>query len=338
VEFAAGHHGMRISERKAAMAGRSWGYWTEHKLNMLADYLPCFTTASSRARTTVYLDLFAGDIENVSKTTGEAIPGSPKVALDATPPFGKVVLFELPTEATRLRKQLQEDYPGRDVTVYPGDCNASIDTALRDLAPLASAPTFAFIDQYAAEIHWTTLVKLARFKRRSPYKVELWMLFAASMLPRGLGQDDPDRAAEFASRITAMYGTPVWRAIHDARQDGRLTAADMRYELVNLMRWRLERLLGYTITHTVEMKNTRGVPLYEMIFATDNAAGNRIMSHIYGLASERQPGMREEALSKLRVLQEAERGEFTLFPPPARTVKPGALYQHQPPEPPYHVR
>ena len=105
------------------MAGRSWGYWTEHKLSMLADYLPCFTTASSRARTTVYLDPFAGDIENVSRTTGEAIPGSPKVALDTTPPFGKVVLFELPTEATRLRKQLQEDYPSRDSTVYPGDCN-----------------------------------------------------------------------------------------------------------------------------------------------------------------------------------------------------------------------
>jgi three-Cys-motif partner protein len=230
VEFIAGDHGMRISERKAAMAERSWGYWTEHKLSMLADYLPRFTTASSRARTTVYLDLFAGDIENISMITGEAIPGSPKVALDTAPPFGKVVLFELPTEATRLRKQLQEDYPGRDFAVYPGDCNTSIDTALRDLAPLASAPTFAFIDQYAAEIHWTTLVKLARFKRRSPYKVELWILFAASMLPRGLGQDDPDRVAEFASRITAMYGTPVWRVIHDARQDGRLTAADMRYE------------------------------------------------------------------------------------------------------------
>jgi three-Cys-motif partner protein len=246
------------------------------------------------------------------------------VALDTTPPFGKVVLFELPTEATRLRKQLQEDYPGRDFTVYPGDCNTSIDTALRDLAPLASAPTFAFIDQYAAEIHWTTLVKLARFKRRSPYKVELWMLFAPSMLPRGLGQDDPDRVAEFASRITAMYGTPVWRAIHDARQDGRLTAADMRYELVNLMRWRLERLLRYTITHTVEMKNTRGVPLYEMIFATDNAAGNRIISHIYGLAAERQPRMREEALSKLRALQEEERGELTLFPPPGARGQAGS--------------
>jgi three-Cys-motif partner protein len=321
------------------MAERPWGYWTEQKLSMLADYLPCFTTASkTKARTTLYLDLFAGDVENVSRTTGVAIAGSPKVALDTAPPFGKVVLFELPAEAARLDQQLHRQYPGRDLVVYPGDCNLTIDQALRDLLPLASAPTFAFIDQYAAEIRWTTLGKLAQFKRRSPYKVELWLLFAPSMLPRGLGQDDPVRAAKFADRMTAMYGTPAWQHIHAARLEGRLSPADTRYELVNLMRWRLQKVLGYTVTHTFEMKNTHGGPMYEMIFATDNAAGNRIMSHIYGLAAERQPRMREEALATLRALEEERRGELALFPAPARTVAPGALYQHRPPEVPYHLR
>lgn len=28
---------------------RSWGFWTEQKLAMLADYLPAFTTASKKA-------------------------------------------------------------------------------------------------------------------------------------------------------------------------------------------------------------------------------------------------------------------------------------------------
>jgi three-Cys-motif partner protein len=320
------------------MPERPWGYWTEQKLSMLADYLPRFTTASKKARTTLYLDLFAGDVENVSRTTGEAISGSPKVALDTVPPFGKFILFELPAEAARLDEQLHKDYPGRDLTVYPGDCNLTIDQALCDLAPMASAPTFALVDQYAAEIRWTTLVKLAGFKRRSPYKVELWMLFAPSMLPRGLGQDDPRHVARFADRITATYGTTAWQPIHDARQAGRLSAAEARYELVNLMRWRLERALGYKVTHTFEMKNTLGRPVYEMIFATDNAAGNRIMSHIYGLAAERQPRMREDALAKLQAIEEEKRGELTLFPPVPRLVKPAALYQHRPPEVPYHLR
>jgi len=321
------------------MPERPWGYWTEQKLSMLADYLPCFTTAASKkAKTTLYLDLFAGDVENVSRTTGASIAGSPKVALDTVPPFGKVVLFELPAEAARLGQRLHRDYPGRDLTVYPGNCNLTIDQALRDLAPLARAPTFALIDQYAAEIHWTTLAKLAQFKRRSPNKVELWLLFAPSMLPRGLAQDDPGRVAEFADRITAMYGTPAWQHIHDARQAGRLGPADTRYELVNLMRWRLEWALRYKITHTFEMKNTHGGPLYEMIFATDNAAGNRIMSHIYGLAAERQPRMREDALAKVQAVREEKRGDLTLFPPLPRAVKAAALYQHRPPEPPYHLR
>jgi len=320
------------------MPERPWGYWTEQKLSMLADYLPCFTTASKRTQTTLYLDLFAGDVENVSRTTGAAISGSPKVALDTNPPFGKVILFEFPAEAARLEARLRLDYPGRDLTVYPGDCNVTIDQALCDLEPWASAPVFAFVDQYAAEIHWATLVKLAKFKRGSRYKVELWLLFAPSMLPRALGQDDPAHVAQFARRITAMYGTDAWQYIHAARLEGRLSPADMRYELVNLMRWRLENMLHYRITHTFEMKNTRGGPMYEMIFATDNAAGNSIMSYIYGVAAERQPQMRTEAFAKLREREEAERGELALFPAPARTVAPGALYQHRPPELPYHRR
>jgi three-Cys-motif partner protein len=63
---------------------------------MLSDYLHAFTTASQRAGRTLYLDLFAGEDRNLSRETGEEISGSPRRALDTTPPFSKVVLFELP--------------------------------------------------------------------------------------------------------------------------------------------------------------------------------------------------------------------------------------------------
>jgi hypothetical protein len=60
--------------------------------------------------------------------------------------------------------------------VYPGDCNFTIDQALCDLASVASAPTFALVDQCAAAIRWEALVKPAGFKRQSPYKAELWRI------------------------------------------------------------------------------------------------------------------------------------------------------------------
>ncbi|MDQ1710804.1 MAG: hypothetical protein QOE45_254 [Frankiaceae bacterium] len=316
---------------------RTWGYWTEQKLGMLAEYLPAFTTASQRARTTLYLDLFAGDVANTSRVTGEEIDGSPRVALNATPPLSVVRLFELPGQAERLEAQLHAEYPGRDLKVYAGDCNQTIDQALADLAQYNWAPTFALVDQYAAEIRWDTLAKLAAFKRLGKPKVELWLLFAASMLPRGLGGDDFDAIEAFADRITEMYGTQDWREAYEGRVGGLLSGGELRDELANLMRWRIENDLGYSVTHSFEMRNTRGTPLYSMIFATDHDAGNKIMRHIYGRAAERQPQMRAEAVARAKAAREAREGKLALFEPLVPQVKATDLYVHIPPNEPYRL-
>lgn len=318
------------------MVSRTWGYWTEQKLAMLAAYLPAFNNASRSVRMgTTYLDLFAGDTSNISRTTGDVISGSPLIALDALPPFARVVLFELPAQASRLEAVLRQRYPDRDLKVWAGDCNDRISDALAALERHRGAPTFALVDQYAAEIHWSSLERLARFKQHSPYKTELWLLFAPSMLRRGLAAEDAAAVSRFESRIDAMYGCRDWAPIVDARQAGAITGAALREQLTNLMRWRLETVLGYGTTHAFEMKNVIGAPIYTMIFATDNAAGDRIMSHIYGQASEMQPRMRAEALAKRQAMRDEESGALGLFDPPPPELPPGKLYQHQPPTRPF---
>jgi three-Cys-motif partner protein len=70
------------------VAPRSWGWWTEQKLDILGDYLAAFTTACKRAGQTVYLDLFAGQPDNVSRDgAGRVIRGSARRALDTQPPL-----------------------------------------------------------------------------------------------------------------------------------------------------------------------------------------------------------------------------------------------------------
>ena len=170
------------------------------------------------------------------------------------------------------------------------------------------APTFALVDQQAAEIRWSTLEQLSRFKRSDRSKAELWLLFAASMLPRGLASEDADAVERFADRITAMYGTEEWRDAYLAPAMALLTGAELRDELLNLMRWRLEKVLGYHVTHSFEMKNTRGAPVYNMVFATDHPAGERIMNHIYGKAAQVRPQMQAEAAAKLQEAKEEESG------------------------------
>jgi three-Cys-motif partner protein len=87
----------REDGRRASL--RTWDFWTEQKLSMLAAYLPAFTTASQRSPRTLYFDLFAGDHRNLSRRTGEPITGSPRVALNTTPQFSKVIL-----SSCRLRR------------------------------------------------------------------------------------------------------------------------------------------------------------------------------------------------------------------------------------------
>jgi three-Cys-motif partner protein len=318
------------------MAARDWGFWTEHKLDVLGDYLTAFTRASKAAGKTVYLDLFAGQVENVSRTTGEVIEGSPIRALKTDPALSVVALFEMPARAAAIKMRLTRDFPGRDLRVYAGDCNETIDQALKDLGGLSWAPTFTFIDQESTEIRWTTLEKLAHHKAGKKWKVELWMLFADPQLPRALGVKKKIDE-KFAASMDDMYGTGLWRIAYQARRDNLLSPEELRHELTNLMRWRLERDLGYKYTHSFELLNNNGGPIYSMIFATDNPTGDKIMSHIYGKAAREHGQMQQEALARLKGLKENELGNPGLFDPPVRvsTIDPEKLYKASPPTQPY---
>ena len=46
---------------------RAWGFWTEVKLDAIERYLQRFTTASAKASTVLYLDLFSGSVDNVRR-------------------------------------------------------------------------------------------------------------------------------------------------------------------------------------------------------------------------------------------------------------------------------
>lgn len=317
------------------LAGRSWGYWTQAKLSVLAEYLDAFVTASSGQAERVYLDAFAGEGAGLDRLTGEEFKGSARIALEARDPgFTRFRFFELGRRAVELEARLRADYPGRDIVVYEGDCNRTIPEALGQLADVRWAPTFAFLDPDGMELAWGTLRQLAEHKlgyraavsAKPTYKVELWMLFPSGGLVRTLALDPEKVTSDDEQRATGLFGDDAWRAIYTRRLSGELSGGDAREEYVNLMRWRLERELGYRWTHPLELKNTRGVPLYHMIFATDNEAGTRIMEHVYGKAAASIPAMRQEARDRARGQQALDLGlEFT----------PEAGYRYEPPwEPP----
>jgi three-Cys-motif partner protein len=270
------------------LATRGWGPWTQIKLDALEDYLSAFTKASQSARGTVYLDLFAGAFSNRDRLTGAPIMGSPYRALSVTPQFNKVYGFELQEKtAQQLEAKLRESFPGREVTITPGDCNVTAPQVLRTMdAYWRKKPTFAMIDQFMAEVHWDTIRALARHRLRSApnrpvRKTELWLYFGDSFIPRGLGSKASGEAEKIAARVDQMYGNARWRMIKQARDDHVIPGKTLKAELVNLMRWQLEKDLGYAVTVPLEFINERGGGLYTVIFATDHPVGEKIMRHVF---------------------------------------------------------
>jgi three-Cys-motif partner protein len=259
-----------------------WGPWSEIKLDILRDYLNAFTRAvRGKSSEAIYLDLFAGSYNNRRKGGAGAFSGSARIALEATPNFTQLRFFELPGPAAALRKEIREDrFIDRRWEVVPGDSNQTIAGVLQSLNSIKWAPTFAFLDPRGLQVDWSTVEILADWRRHEKTKVELWILFPEPALARVLGLQGP-RGRNTPAALDRVYGTRDWRAIYQMRQRGELRSDAMRAEFVNLYRWRLENVLGYQTTHALQLVNTRGSPVYTMVFATDSKPGDKIMSHVY---------------------------------------------------------
>jgi hypothetical protein len=110
----------------------------------------------------------------------------------------------------------------------------------------------------------------------------------------------------YREQVDRLYGGGEWRQILRALDQRKITPSEYRQQMVNLMRWKLEHELGYSITHRIPMQMHNKVEIYDMVFATDHDAGDRIMRHLYNQAALREPDMMRQA-------QQAKSGQFSLF-------------------------
>jgi three-Cys-motif partner protein len=107
---------------------RDVGEWSKNKLKILSDYLPVYLQATTRAIERIYIDGFAGPGLNRVKSSGEEIPGSPLVALDAKSKngtrFDRLYFIERDTIGIELRNLSQSLRERR--LVIEGDVNTEL--------------------------------------------------------------------------------------------------------------------------------------------------------------------------------------------------------------------
>lgn len=263
---------------------REIGEWTKEKLEILAEYLGGekyrggFAYATKRARGTYYIDAFAGPGKCKVRDTVEEVDGSPLIALKVKPPFTKYFFIDSDPEAVRaLRHLITQDMPDMlsRVTIIAGDCNDRIGDAL-DQVP-QTAPCFAFLDPEGAELHWATIVRIAKHKR--PKKIELLVLFPYDGLVR-LMPRDPSKLVHAYIIDRVMPDPDEWRRIYEARIKGVLSARKARKAFAAIYRNGLLSL-GYQYVPPLRVVKGPKGPLYFLAFATDHAVGLKIMRNVF---------------------------------------------------------
>lgn len=296
---------------------REWGPWSVWKTEiLLGGYLPLFTRAAAKGKHRTFIDCFAGVTRNVERITGREIKSSPRQALEATPPFTHLLAFELPDNATRLEHDLQEEFPNRSIRVIAGDCNQQIGAGLDWWFGQGSArfgpylgPTLAYLDPNSMELAWSTVAELAAFGKAPPTPgayvrqkgpVEMLILFPTGPLKRSLPQPGKAEAKPSAcAKVDRLFGSDCWRPIYADQRAGVIKGEDSWSHYVNLYRYRLEQI-GYSYTSAIEVRNTRGVVVYHMVFATGHVAGQNIMDAVMDRARAVLPQLLEQERQHVR--------------------------------------
>ena len=265
---------------------REAGVWAMQKLAIVTRYASRFTTACKAARGGVYVDPFAGPGINVVRDSGRSIWGSAMLALRTQPPFAQLYLSDIDVQNVEaLRRRIGGD---RRANLHVGDANGSF---LQFVAPAlrSRAPMFCLLDPQGIELQWSTVAALGQ-QRSGAHRSELLILFSDRMGFMRLLPKDGDPSHAVVRNMDHFFGRSDWQDIYRRKQTGLLAPAEARRAYVALYEQGL-RDLGYPYVAAREVRDhgVDGRPLYQLLFATESDAGNRIMTDIFTYLTPLRP-------------------------------------------------
>lgn len=190
------------------------GPWSEGKLELLKKYLNAYTRImqnQSWCRNGYhYIDAFAGTGRPRARDEDEEryIDGSPRIALAIQHPFHSYTFIEKePWRVQRLR-ELQKEFPDRDIRICQGDCNQVI---VSEITPCIRREYFnrglIFLDPFSMNTEWSTLEQIAETRA-----LEVYLNFPVMALNRTALLNDPDALTDTqVQRMNRFWGSIEWR-------------------------------------------------------------------------------------------------------------------------------
>lgn len=237
---------------------RETGKHSKEKLQTIAQYLPIYLQATTKALERIYIDAFAGPGVNRIKSTGEVVDGSPLIALGSSAKngtkFDRYFFIELDRKtADELTQLIKERFPTAKTDVIVGDVNQELPRLMSRLRK--RSPTFVLLDTEGIEPAWTTIESIA------DWQTELLINFPLGMgIKRNLNSE----------KVTRYFGTEDWLPIAE-------TSRGKSRPLLDFYKQRLYKL-GYKYPTDLDqlIKTAGGQHLYYLILVSKVEAAKRI--------------------------------------------------------------
>ncbi len=286
------------------------GPWAKQKLDALESYLSAYHLVMQKQRfKLIYIDAFAGagwsrvrgkanegddelsllDDEDAAEEA-EFIAGSPVRALETGVGFDQYYFFDADPRRAELLGALTNRYPEKSITIEIGDANEGVQKLARRFHKSPGARGVAFLDPYGPNLHWQTVEALA-----STGQVDVILNFPLAMAINRLITRDPNIPENWVRMLDECFGNHDWYDLaYEAAPPDLFGGAAVRKSEATA-----ERLLAFYLGRLKEafgnvavpalVSNTRGAPLYYLMWAASNPRGQPIADHILKLGARIKP-------------------------------------------------
>lgn len=273
------------------------GPWAKEKLEALARYLDFYTKVLKNQRwRTIYLDAYAGggravvrtaerrtsngpslfgDVTPIDAEARELIDGSPRVALGIANPFNRYVFVDPDPDRAAELEAVEAEFVGvRTINVLHSTAAEGISWVTAQPISRRTHRGVAFLDPFGARLDWASIQKLA-----DTGLFEVVVNFALSMAIQRMLPNSGEVPEGWAATLDSYFGSRTWfEEVYQCRRGELFTASGFEKRpnyserLLELYRSRLQSAFGYVSTPRL-IRNTRGAPLYYLLWAGPNKKG-----------------------------------------------------------------
>lgn len=278
------------------------GPWANEKLYALEGYLDYYTKRLKKQPQwkTIYLDAFAGGGRAVIRKKNPKqdpslqaalwdepaapeqtafVRGSPRRALEIANPFDSYIFIDADPTRVAMLNELKAEFAGqRQISVRKGTADEQIAWVLSHNPDKRRHRGIAFLDPFGAHLEWRSVEALAKTGL-----FEVIINFPLHMCLNRLMTKDPEIRdtwrAQLDGFLPAGWFEQVYESVSHLLGEEVRKRPDALDALLAWYRKKLEETFGF-VSEPRLIKNTRGGPLYYLLWAGPNVAGLAGANHI----------------------------------------------------------